>query len=452
MWDVCEKNIISIGVAFSKLSIKVGTQSKTIESKSISDFFKNYDLIADKLNAIIIQFDDWTPELIQLLNFTKKNENIHVIILFETSEEFQIHFSKMNTSIVVGIVDNNLRSEKIERVLQSIGIISDLPLRMQLQNIVQPTRIELPLSLQAISKNQLIIEKPSFTKEIETTELEIAFKNLQLNVNSLENKVHFSDNKIFISGDFTEIINKLKTVQIKSIPLIKVAILTKNITEEIQSLYGLPNVSLSLYRNPKDLDDDVDLIIINEVYIDNNPFSAEILQKCKLNMQKVVVFNAQSSSRAYQKVYRYKKILLSDSSFSVDAIISFIEMLQQDTKSEFYYIDEWDTIGQGQMSFNGEIVMINEVDYQLQIPFKLPKTTILKTSFWNEITGDIIESQKEGICHSHIVRFNNLSELRANQLRVFINQMIYYQTHFKEELALSNFEDFNLPEPEPESA
>ena len=115
-------------------------------------------------------------------------------------------------------------------------------------------------------------------------------------------------------------------------------------------------------------------------------------------------------------------------------------------------MNEWNTLGLGHLLVGGEISMFNELEYNLKLPFKLSSTTILKTSFWNDITGDIVSCEKERNQYSHLVRFNNLSELKSNELRVFVNKVIFYQDHFKEKLVITNYENFTLPEISKKSA
>lgn len=454
MWDVGDKNIISIGVPLAQLEFIANkdTQFSFFESQNGNELLDNLHLLTTVQSIIFIQFTDWDFNINKTLKITERHESLIIVFVFDSREEFDLNFDKMNRANAFGIFQDDFMEEKTEMLLQSLGMLPQNDFFMKAEFMELETQVNIPIILQGISKNQLVIEKPSFSKEIEESHFNINFRELGINFNSNNEEVKFSDNKILVSGDFSKIISKLELFNFQSLPFIKVAIFTKQITKEIQDLYEIPNISLNLYRSASELDCDVDLIIINEIYIDNNPFSDEVLKKIKLNEQKIVVFNAKSTSRAYQKVYRHKKILLNESEFCGHAVSEFIQLLQRKIEGDHYYLNEWDTLGIGELTVDGEISMFNEFDYKLKIPFKLKNSTVLGSSFWNDLTGDIIGCEKEKSQYEHLVRFNNLNEIDSNNLRIFINKIIFYQDNFKEKLHFKSYNLFTLPLKPKESA
>jgi hypothetical protein len=443
MWNVGEKTLISIGEPLSTLSFLRTTENDLdlVEILSCKQFFNDIPPENMEIPLIIIQFDGWGDELIKVINFYKNKQEIKFLIIFENQEEFKNNYEKMNSINSFSLLKNDLLLDQIQELFLNLSILASTNEFMTASNLEITTNVNVPVSLEAISKDFIIIQKPTFSREIEQIDFDLKLNHLHYKANSKDKKIEFSDNKIIIKDNFSDIIERLKNYDCESVPFIKIAIFSKKISADIEELYSLPNISINLYRKATKSDEIFDLIIINEIYIENQPFSDEVIRELALSNQKIVVFNAKSTSRAYKKVYNYKKILLHQSVFSITTIKDLIHLTQQSIPHNCYFINERESIGLAQITISGTITQFNEIGYKLNLPISLCQTSIVTPDFWVGISGDTVLFTKEKDEYSHSTHFTNLTENQSNDIRKLLNKIISFQNNSKEKLDIKYYNE-----------
>lgn len=436
MWKGVEKNIVYIG-ELGHLPSEIETLYQEADFcchhyKSINEFLAE---IADEnfnelgIELIYIEFIDWTVELKKLINIFNKDHKSHIVFVFENQAELSLNASELNRTDSFVVVKGINFIDSIVLINNKFEFFNKEIENLLVDNLEITTEVEIPLYVDAISASELIVKKPSFSEEIETSEFVIKFPELKIKLNSTDNNVSYSDNKIIIQGDFSQTIRKLDSLGFENTPLINVGIFLKEKTFDHLGAFELSNLSVKFYNEKSDFTQEeikrLDLIIIEENYIDNIPISDCILKKMKLEKQTVIIFNARSKSKAYQKAYQYKRIMLRREQFSISILKDLLNIFRQKQNQEYYQLKEWDTLTSGRMIQLSTISELSDNNYSITLPFKLIESSFVYVNFWKDLSGVVMSILKDGKEYQHEIIFSDLNEIQMRSVRVLINQLVY---------------------------
>jgi len=440
MWNVGEKNIISVGRSLPSIKfLRAYDQTLNIlEAHCLEDLFNNFPVFKNEIDVIVYEFTEWNFETIQIYNFFKNRKTI-LIFIFENQDEFNLNFNQNNSCHHFSIIKDDLFIDNTLKLLSLKGYINVENEFATAKLLNLKTEVLIPLFLKSIDKDQLTIEAPQFSEEIIKQDYFLDLNALQEKIDSTNSELNISNEKI-VRNNFEEVIAEMTNFSFCSTPYVNVALFAKQIDSSFFELYSKPNTSISVYD---DWSDNIpftnfDIVFIEEKYIDNDPFSKKIIERLEKNNEIIVLFNAKSTSRAYQKVFNYGKIILNRVKFSDIIVSELIDIYQNQTKDGLLSFNQFDTLGSGLLETKGEIISINESQYHLKLPFELQISSNLKTAFWNEFTGEVVKVEKDKNEYLHVIKFNNLTEINENEIRVLVNKIIQYQNESREPLLLEN--------------
>lgn len=435
MLNVGERNIIYIG---SLLQLPSGIKRDYIKNDctlltytSITDFLVDFHLSSHEgrieVSLIYIEFIDWDMDIRSILNTFKTREETKFILFFENESELSAHKMELNRVDAYTVIKSFNFETAIYQINSELKILDRSEELLSINDISIKTDVQFPVYIDAISSEELIIKRPSFSQEIEEQDFKINFDTLNLEVSSKQ-KITYSDNMITVSGDFNEAVEQIKSLGGRSTPYIKTAIFSNN-NEITKDLYEISNLSIMEFKSCTHIDleyvNSSQIIIINERYIDNNPLSREILSKITLESQYVIIFEAKSSSKAYQKAYDYRNIILYKNLFSLESFNDLTTIFRKKIESKHIIYDEWDSSSSGKMSIKGLITSFTENSFNLNLPFKLKDSSILTTGFWREINSITLISEAISGSYSHKLLFVDADELDTKKIRILLNQLIY---------------------------
>lgn len=441
MWNVGEKNIISVGRSLPSIEfLRVYDQTlNLLEAQCLESLFDNFPVFKNDIEVIIYEFTEWNFETIQIYNFFKNKKTI-LIFIFENQEEYNFNFMQNNSCHHFSIIKDDLFEEHILQLLNLRGLISVENEYATAKILNVKTKILIPIFLKSIEKDQLIIEAPKFSEEIINQDYVLNLNGLQEKVESKNSELSINNERIVLSNKFEKIIEDMMNFSFCSTPYVNVALFTTHIDNQIMELYTKPNTSIFVYDDWSDniRETNFNLVFIEEKYIDNVPFSKKIIERLEKRNEIIIIFNAKSTSKAYQKVFSYEKIILHRVKFSDIIVSELIDIYNCQSKNELMSFNQFDTLGYGLLEVNGEITSIDESKYQLKLPFELQISTNIKTTFWNDFSGEVVKIEKDKNEYIHVIKFNNLTEINENKIRVLVNKIIQYQNESREPLLLEN--------------
>ncbi|MBF0313931.1 MAG: hypothetical protein HQK50_04125 [Oligoflexia bacterium] len=160
-----------------------------------------------------------------------------------------------------------------------------------------------------------------------------------------------------------------------------------------------------------------------------------VIQEAKLLSHEplIIIFNAPSTSSAYQKSYNYNKITAHPKQLNYLTLKNALDIYQQKIKPHNQLFSCYDPNSYADFKFTITITSISEHTITFLSPFELPKVTTIKLNIPKTVLISTIEPTRELMPipqkYHYMGVVHGASEEIISSLRVFVNALLIEEVH-----------------------
>jgi hypothetical protein len=380
-----------------------------------NDFFK--ELQHNNCVLLVIELSEVSREHLNLLS----QFNERCVFIFDDIVDLQESIELLSKfNIFTFFKDINL-NEKLVDLFVSLGITENESQRLEVTNLSIQTDSKVLIHADELTSGALRVKKPGVLDYVPFVNVQLSLKYFAFVETFEPSQLKLESEELIFNTDFSEIYERIDTINIKNNPNIVCAYIT---SEPVQfQIFSELGVKVNIYKSLKDFSGDENFIVIRDKLVDVNETVGKSFCELDYADKSVLITNRILNEREYP----IETLKSTTENINSQLLNDFISENTISSSGEKFTFDSRSNISFGELRMPARLVGMSENQLKVIIPFKLVTSSRIVLSFFGRETFTVLESETVSEGFLHTVQVDHFSEIRMNKFRVQLNQLIYCQ-------------------------
>lgn len=388
----------------------------------------------------IIELSEVTVEHLNLISQFEEN----FVFIFENANELKENIELVSKFKVFTFFKDVNINEKLIDFFSKMNIIDTQAVRLEVSKLDIDSQAKILIHANELTLKTLRFRKPGAIENIPFEEVKLRLKYFKFTESFKPAQVKVDTEELVFEADFTAIHERIQILNMKNNPNLICAYITDK--PALLELFFELGVKVNVYKNLEDYSGDENFVVIRDRLIDVNESLGTSFCKLDFKDKSVLITNR----------------CLSDGKYCVEALKSTTENVNARLLEDFFNENKIDSTGDifrfdsksnitfGELSMPARIIEMSESLIKVVLPFRLESSLKILLSFFGNETFTVLESEAVSSGFLHSVSVDNFSEIRMNEFRSQLNQILFCQDNSIPISELEKIDQLNFMEVEGE--